>query len=180
MSNAIEVRNCELYKEYVTRHGKKIQIMGKGPSKVRVLILATKSELDIPGNYKVFIPEEDTYDSMEEETVVVMAKDVINKIKKQVNEEDECCIIEDKKIDIKESGTSVYKKGTIKQLVWDMLRKEVCTRTDLAKAAIAKDLTENKDIKGVKKYISVVLDKLKKDEGVKLITIKPGTYKIED
>ena len=71
------------------------------------------------------------------------------------------------------------KKGTIKQLVWDMLKKGVCTRTDLAKAAIAKGLTEETDVNKTKRYISVVLHQLQKKEGVDLVTLKPGTYKIE-
>ena len=194
MSTAKEIGSCELMREYATLWGKKIQVLSKGQNKVRVLVLATKGEIEIPKSYKVFEIEEekDMSDSTEEE-MIVKADEVIKELKSKQGSVSEVMSREDFEIgkqvkvqekvvnpELKDKRGKRMKNGTIKQLVWDMLKKGVCTRTDLAKAAIAKGMTENSDIKKVKCYISVVLHQLQKKEGVNLVTLKPGTYKIEN
>ena len=191
MPEYIEAGDCDLHKEYVNLFGKKVQIIEKQGNKVRVEVRATQSEIYIPKSYRLFEIEKPADDEKQEE-IVVSAKDVIEKsaqkevpkVGKQPKEKS-VQAVEEKKVAKKttketKKGEKKMKNGTIKQLVWDMLKRGACTRDDLAKAAIAKEMTDSREVSKVKNYISVVLHQLKKKEGVNIVTLKPGTYKIEE
>jgi|GEM_PF-4622957 len=225
MKVPITLGECEPSKEYVTKYGKRIQLLHKSSTRAKILVLATGGELYVPLHYKVFpINSEDE----EEEEVTIKASEVIEDEVEQ-DETDENAVQDESEEDeldeeseedesdeesednedeefeepekpktkstkkpskskAKKLKTKKEKKGdamkqTAKQLVLTMLKrskKKGVTRTELAKAIMAKGLTENVDIKKVKNYVSLVLSLLKKKDKVKIVSIEPGRYVIEE
>jgi len=100
MGDMIRLSDCELHKEYITKHGKKIQLVGKSNVRAKILVLASDTEITVPIHYKVFelmnqtedaAPEEQQEDAVgladgvevteSEEFEVVRASDVISNAK---------------------------------------------------------------------------------------------------
>jgi hypothetical protein len=193
-SNAVPISECELQCECATKMGKKLQVIGKGQNRVRVKVLATGIEVDLPTHYKVFkLDSGDTVGEFDDEKVTVRAKDIIKdkdkksakgsskkKAKKPDKKPPKKASKSKKKSDKEKGGSRLMKKQTAKQLVLDMLqKKKSCTRTELAEAVISKGLSENTDVKKVKKYVSVILSQLKNKQGLKIVSVEPGKYSIE-
>jgi hypothetical protein len=206
MSAAIPLKECQIGKEYYTFHGKKIQLVELSGNRAKMLLLLSDTTIPVSSSYKVFKTIEDFREHHEEENaaseekqpkkaktsssgkVKVRAKDVLSKKDEADKKKDKKAKPKDKvkqpkkdkKSNKKEGGSGTMKKNTAKQLVLSLLRKGPHTRDDLAKAVIAKGLTENTEIKKVKHYISVMLSNIKRKDGIKIITLEPGKYAIEE
>ncbi|MCW4031031.1 MAG: hypothetical protein NWE80_01565 [Candidatus Bathyarchaeota archaeon] len=209
MSAAIRLKDCKIGGEYYTKMGKKVQLLELSGSQAKILLLVSETTIPISANYQVFKSVEDFQEyfdekekeaesknpekeEVKEDKVKVRAKDVIgNSKKKKEKEKPEKkakpktktktkSAKKDKKSNKKEGGSGEMKKNTAKQLVLSLLKKGPHTRDELAKAVIAKGLTENTEIKKVKHYISVMLANAKKKDKIKIVTLEPGKYAIEE
>ena len=215
MDNFIPASEGIVGKDYISMHGKRIQVVGKSGRKIKIIVLATDKHADVPINYPLFEPVEDEVNeddqkgvAIEEELVEepkpkkmrVDAKSVLNKNKPKNSEKKTTknektkskkkpsknkSTIKKKPASKEEGGSKVMKKNdkkpkTAKQHVIDMLRKKVCSREELAKAIMSKNLTTATDVKKAKQFVSIMLANMKKKDKLNVVTVEPGKYRIEE
>jgi len=78
----------------------------------------------------------------------------------------------------KQPNTSA-KSGSVKQFVWDLLkRKGAMTRNDLVAAIRKAGLSEHKDDEQIRAYLGVVIHHLKTKNGVEFLKTPQGVYEI--
>ena len=70
------------------------------------------------------------------------------------------------------------KGGSKKQFIVTQLKKAVQTRDSLAQALIDAGLSKHSDIEKVKGYISVIIHELEKKDGLPIIRLGSGQYKV--